>query len=156
MATKCRLPSNPDSPLTLTGCATAKGKTFCVGDRVRRTLKGQTHRHGEVLALQMGADNSGRPKQAARVCFDSDEPGDLAYGYLFEELAPAAKKSLRGAKRRRLAAPRVTIYDALRARIGREPTSAEIKAEVQRIKTEALIDAATAGRLPHQRRRRRR
>jgi hypothetical protein len=47
----------------------------------------------------------------------------------------------------------MTIYDALAKRLGREPTSAEVKAEVQRIKEEGLVEAATKGKLPHQRRR---
>jgi hypothetical protein len=101
MKTECRLPAYSDDPLTLTGCATAKGVTLCVGDRVHRKLKGWTHRQGEVIALAMGRDNNGRPKQAARVCFDTDEPGDLAYSYLFEELAPVKKRALKGARRRR-------------------------------------------------------
>jgi hypothetical protein len=47
----------------------------------------------------------------------------------------------------------MTIYTALKQKLGREPTNAEIKAEVQRIKTEALIEAATAGKLAWQRKR---
>ena len=46
----------------------------------------------------------------------------------------------------------MTIYAALRAKLGREPTSAELRAEVQRIKEAALVDAAGHGALPHQRR----
>lgn len=60
--------------------------TLCVGDRVTRPLKGQKPMQGVVMAIHPGSDNSGRKKLAARVCFDSDEPGDLAYQYLFEEL----------------------------------------------------------------------
>jgi hypothetical protein len=45
----------------------------------------------------------------------------------------------------------MTIYQALKAKLGREPTNAELKAEVARIKTEALVDAATAGKLRYQR-----
>jgi hypothetical protein len=48
----------------------------------------------------------------------------------------------------------MTIYDALKARLGRAPTGAELKAEVTRIKQEAMADLAAAGRLPHQRKRR--
>jgi hypothetical protein len=48
----------------------------------------------------------------------------------------------------------MTIYDALKARLGREPTGAEIKAEVQRIKESALVATAATGKLSHQRRRR--
>lgn len=47
-----------------------------------------------------------------------------------------------------------TIYAALKTRLGREPTNAEIKADVQRILTEGLVERAEAGKLPHQRRRR--
>ena len=47
----------------------------------------------------------------------------------------------------------MTIYEALRAKLGREPTRDELRAEVARIKTEALIEVATRGRLPHQRKR---
>lgn len=46
---------------------------------------------------------------------------------------------------------KLTIYEALRDKLQREPTNAEIKADVQRIKEEALVEAATRGRLPHQR-----
>ena len=46
----------------------------------------------------------------------------------------------------------MTIYAALKAKLGHEPTSAELRAEVDRIRTEALIEVATKGRLPHQRR----
>ena len=48
----------------------------------------------------------------------------------------------------------MTIYAALRAKLNREPTNAELAAEVQRIKEEALIDAASKGKLTHQRKRR--
>lgn len=48
----------------------------------------------------------------------------------------------------------VTIYEALRTRLGREPTNAELRAEVNRIKEDALIEAAAKGRLAHQRKRR--
>ena len=47
----------------------------------------------------------------------------------------------------------MTIYEALKTKLGREPTNAELKADVQRIKEEALIEAATKGKLRHQRRR---
>ena len=47
----------------------------------------------------------------------------------------------------------MTIYAALKTRLNREPTSAELKAEVARIKESALVEAATRGRLAHQRRR---
>lgn len=48
----------------------------------------------------------------------------------------------------------MTIYQALSEKLGRIPTDAELKAEVTRIKREALIELASAGRLPHQRRNR--
>jgi hypothetical protein len=49
----------------------------------------------------------------------------------------------------------VTIYEALKAKLGREPTGAEIKADMQRIRDEGLIERAEAGKLPHQRKVRR-
>ncbi len=45
-----------------------------------------------------------------------------------------------------------TIYEALRSKLGREPTNPELRADVDRIKREALIDVATRGKLRHQRR----
>jgi hypothetical protein len=45
----------------------------------------------------------------------------------------------------------VTIYAALCEKLGRPPTNAEIKAEVERIMQEALIERAEAGKLRHQR-----
>jgi len=45
-----------------------------------------------------------------------------------------------------------TIYEALRAKLGREPTNAELKADVQRILAEGLIERAANGNLVHQRR----
>ena len=47
-----------------------------------------------------------------------------------------------------------TIYEALVAKLGRTPTDAEVKADVERILEEGLIERATKGKLPHQRRRR--
>jgi hypothetical protein len=47
----------------------------------------------------------------------------------------------------------MTIYEALRAKLGREPTHPEIREEVRRILAEAHIEAAERGKLPHQRRR---
>ena len=44
-----------------------------------------------------------------------------------------------------------TIYEALRAKLGRKPTNAELKAEVDRIKQEALVDLAGKGKLLSQR-----
>jgi hypothetical protein len=47
-----------------------------------------------------------------------------------------------------------TIYEALVKRLGRNPTDSELKAEVKRIMQEALVEAASKGKLPHQRKRR--
>ena len=47
-----------------------------------------------------------------------------------------------------------TIYNVLRDKLGREPTNAELKAEVDRIKREALVGLAEKGKLPFQRGRR--
>lgn len=47
----------------------------------------------------------------------------------------------------------MTIYEALRAKLGREPTNAELKAEVERIKSDGLVEMAKHGRLQHQRKR---
>ena len=46
----------------------------------------------------------------------------------------------------------MTIYEALKAKLGREPTNAELRAEVQRIKEAVFVEAAGRGKLPHQRR----
>lgn len=46
-----------------------------------------------------------------------------------------------------------TIYVALAAKLGRTPTMAEIKADVERIKREAIVELASKGKLPFQRRR---
>jgi hypothetical protein len=46
-----------------------------------------------------------------------------------------------------------TIWGKLAERLGREPTDAEVKAEISRILTEGVMEAAMAGKLPHQRRR---
>lgn len=48
----------------------------------------------------------------------------------------------------------MTIYEALRAKLGREPTNAELKADVERILLEGVMERAEAGKLPHQRKRR--
>lgn len=47
-----------------------------------------------------------------------------------------------------------TIYQALCTKLGRIPTNDEIKADVQRIKQEAVVELANKGKLPHQRRKR--
>lgn len=44
-----------------------------------------------------------------------------------------------------------TIYEALCEKLGRAPTNAEIKADIQRINDEVLVGLAAKGRLPHQR-----
>lgn len=46
-----------------------------------------------------------------------------------------------------------TIYEALREKLGREPTNAELKADVQRILEEGAQERAAAGKLSHQKRR---
>ncbi len=45
----------------------------------------------------------------------------------------------------------MTIYEALKAKLGREPTHAEIKADVKRIMRETLVEMAEQGKLTHQR-----
>lgn len=47
----------------------------------------------------------------------------------------------------------VTIYEVLKEKLQREPTHNELVSEVKRILEEALIESATAGKLPHQRKR---
>lgn len=47
----------------------------------------------------------------------------------------------------------MTIYEALVKKLNRVPTNAELKEEVQRIKQEGLVLAATVGKLPFQRKR---
>jgi hypothetical protein len=49
-----------------------------------------------------------------------------------------------------------TIYEVLREKLGREPTNAELKADVQRILQESTVELAMQGKLPHQRKKRRR
>lgn len=44
-----------------------------------------------------------------------------------------------------------TIYEALTAKLGRIPTNAELRADVERIKREAIRELASKGKLPHQR-----
>lgn len=46
-----------------------------------------------------------------------------------------------------------TIWNKLAARLGREPTNAEVAAEVRRILDESNVLLAARGRLPHQRKR---
>ena len=40
-----------------------------------------------------------------------------------------------------------TIYEALKAKLGREPTNAELCADVKRILAEGLVEMAEAGKL---------
>lgn len=47
----------------------------------------------------------------------------------------------------------MTIYEALKAKLGREPTNEELKADVQRILQDVMRDRATEGKLSHQRKR---
>ena len=46
-----------------------------------------------------------------------------------------------------------TIYEALKAKLGREPTNDELCADCKRIIGEALVERAEAGKLAHQRKR---
>lgn len=46
---------------------------------------------------------------------------------------------------------RPTIYEALKIKLGREPSHNELTAEVKRILNEQLIERAEAGKLRHQR-----
>jgi hypothetical protein len=48
---------------------------------------------------------------------------------------------------------RMTIYEALEAKLGRTPTNAELKADVERIKREAVLEFASKGKLSFQRKR---
>ncbi len=45
-----------------------------------------------------------------------------------------------------------TVHEALRATLQREPTHAELCADVRRILDAGLVERATAGKLRHQRR----
>lgn len=45
----------------------------------------------------------------------------------------------------------MTIYEALRAKLGRVPTNAELKADVERIKRETVEELVAKGRLWFQR-----
>jgi hypothetical protein len=46
----------------------------------------------------------------------------------------------------------MTIYEALTRKLGREPSNAELKADVKRILQDALIERAEASMLSHQKR----
>lgn len=50
-----------------------------------------------------------------------------------------------------MSTPKPTIYEALRTKLGREPTNAEIKADIHRILQAGLVERAEKGQLPHQR-----
>jgi hypothetical protein len=43
-----------------------------------------------------------------------------------------------------------TIYEALATKLGRTPSASELKADVQRILQEGLIEIAGKGQMPHQ------
>lgn len=43
-----------------------------------------------------------------------------------------------------------TIYEVLKAKLGREPSYEEVKADVKRILNDGLVELAQQGRLPHQ------
>jgi hypothetical protein len=47
-----------------------------------------------------------------------------------------------------------TIYEALWTKLGREPTNAELKDEVGRIKADAIVELAGRGQPSHQKKRR--
>lgn len=89
---KCSLPRLYDDDPPIERCGTVKGVTLCEGDRVRRNpvLDGKkkiTFKHkGTVMGVQQRRDNRGKKELAARVCYDNDQPGDLAYSYFFDEL----------------------------------------------------------------------
>lgn len=83
---------------------------------------------------------SSRGKRAAKTC---------------TRIAAATVNKQRASEGRTLSGVRKpTIYEALREKLGREPTNAELKADVERIKREAYEEMASHGKLPHQRRRR--
>lgn len=44
-----------------------------------------------------------------------------------------------------------TIYEALKARLGREPSNAELKEDFRRILREGMVEQAERGKLRHQR-----
>ena len=44
-----------------------------------------------------------------------------------------------------------TIYEALKAKLNREPSNIELKAEVNRILDDGMIELAGNGKLSHQR-----
>lgn len=48
----------------------------------------------------------------------------------------------------------MTIYEALKSKLGREPRHAELVADVKRILEEGLVERAAKGKLAHQRKRR--
>lgn len=46
-----------------------------------------------------------------------------------------------------------TVWNKLAQKLGRQPTNAEAKAELDRIFTEVMVELANKGKLPHQRKR---
>lgn len=77
------------------GLGWAKG-SFEVGQRVIRKgikIRGKVP-HGVIVALEDGKDNHGRPKPAARVRWDHEDPKRHVYPYLFEELEPEPAPNL--------------------------------------------------------------
>ena len=46
----------------------------------------------------------------------------------------------------------MTIYEALKQKLQREPSPAELRQEVERIKEEAIVELAQKGKLRNQRR----
>lgn len=97
----CKLPAKlftDDDRPPIEKCGTdQKGMTLCEGDRVERLPIREGGKlikfknKGTVMGVQMGADNRGKKMLGARVCFDNDQPGDLAYNYLFVELRKLKK-----------------------------------------------------------------
>lgn len=79
----------------------------------------------------------------------------IASELIAEALRKEARTSPSRKRARRDPAMKPTIYEALQRRLGRKPTNAELKAEVQRILSEGHAQAAQQGKLPWQRARRR-
>jgi hypothetical protein len=50
---------------------------------------------------------------------------------------------------------KTTIYEVLKAKLGREPSHAELCADVSRILNESMVERAEQGKLRHQRKGRR-
>jgi hypothetical protein len=80
----------------------------------------------------------------------------LGLGALASKVASILEAKGYVTKKRRRKNPlqkKLTIYEALRRKLGREPTHAELKADVKRILHEGWIERAGKGKLAHQRRR---